>query len=107
LLPEVERIILKRLSVFQGDFTSEAAAAAAADDRLKTPDVWAGLRNLAMKSLIVVDARGDPAVYRLLNTTRLYALEKLTESGELDLVGRRHSEFCVHPKRHHVVKGVA
>jgi predicted ATPase/DNA-binding winged helix-turn-helix (wHTH) protein len=98
LLPEMERIILKRLSVFVGDFTLEAAAAVAADDRLKIKDVWAGFRNLAMKSLIVADTHGDPTFYRLLDTTRLYALEKLTESGELELVSRRHSEFCRVPE---------
>ena len=52
-----------------------------------------GVANLAAKSLVVVEAAGAVTRYRLLETTRAYALEKLTDSGELDQVARRHAEY--------------
>jgi predicted ATPase len=94
LLSEAERTILKRLSIFVSDFTLKAATAVFTDDRMKTLDIWAGFRSLVMKSLIIADTRGDSTFYRLLETTRLYALEKLRQSGEFELVSRRHAELC-------------
>ncbi len=57
------------------------------------PTVVDSVANLAAKSLVVVEAAGAVTRYRLLETTRAYALEKLTESGELDHVARRHAEY--------------
>ena len=51
------------------------------------------LANLVAKSLVMADIGGSLTRYRLLETTRAYALEKLAESGELDAVARRHAEF--------------
>ena len=51
------------------------------------------LANLAAKSLVVVEVVGAIMRYRLLETARAYALEKLSDSGELDEVARRHAEF--------------
>jgi predicted ATPase/DNA-binding winged helix-turn-helix (wHTH) protein len=93
LLPEAEQLILKRLSVFWGDFTMEAAAAVVADHQVTTADVFEGIGNLAMKSLVATDISGEPTFHRLLDTTRLYALERLRESGELERLRRRHAEF--------------
>jgi len=92
-LPEPEQLILQRLSVFVGDFTIEAAIAVAVDARLTLADIFNGVRRLASKSLIAADITGDPTFYRLLATTRLYALEKLAESGEYERLSRRHAEF--------------
>jgi predicted ATPase len=50
--------------------------------------------SLARKSLVAANVLGRKPVYRLLETTRCYALEKLRESGEFDLVARRHAECC-------------
>ena len=93
LLPEPEQVILQRLAVFQGEFTMDAAAAVASDERFATADVFEGVANLAAKSLVVTDISGDIAYHRLLDTTRAYALEKLTKSGELELIARRHAEY--------------
>src|SRR5207253_4979796 len=55
LLSATEQIILRRVAVFQGDFTIEAAAAVATDDRIIAADVFEGVTNLAAKSLISTD----------------------------------------------------
>jgi predicted ATPase/DNA-binding winged helix-turn-helix (wHTH) protein len=93
LLPEAEQLIFRHLSVFVGEFTMEAAVAIATSDRSTAADVLEGLHNLAMKSLLMADISGEPTFYRLLDTTRLYALEKLMESDELEQLKRRHAEF--------------
>ncbi len=60
---------------------------------LGAPDVVDSVANLVAKSLVVVEIAGAVTRYRLLETTRAYALEKLAESGELDRVARRHAEY--------------
>jgi predicted ATPase/DNA-binding winged helix-turn-helix (wHTH) protein len=92
LLPETEQIILRRVAVFQGDFTIDASAAVAIDDRIGTADVLEGIANLAAKSLISTNVNSEITYHRLLDTTRAYALEKLTESGEGESVRRCHVE---------------
>jgi predicted ATPase len=95
LLPENEQIILRRVAVFQGDFTIDAAAAVATNDRIDAADVFEGLANLAAKSLVSTDASSEVTYHRLLDTTRAYGLERLSESGEFDAVRRRQAEhFC-------------
>ena len=91
LLPEVEATVLRHLAVFAGDFSLEASIAVAGDPA--APRVVDDLANLVAKSLIVADLRSGPAQYRLLDTTRLYALEKLRESGEFRQAARRHAEY--------------
>src|SRR6267143_195898 len=91
LLPEEERAVLRRLSVFAGDFPLEAAVAVAADPG--SSGIVDRIANLVSKSLVTADPRGELAQYRLLDTTRLYALEKLRSSGELQQIARRHAEY--------------
>jgi predicted ATPase len=93
LLPEIEQLILRRLSAFRGDFTMAAARAVAADDQTKIADAVEGVANLATKSLVATDIGREPTFHRLLDTTRAYAFEKLGESGELEAVARRHAEY--------------
>ncbi|HEY1432312.1 MAG TPA: winged helix-turn-helix domain-containing protein [Stellaceae bacterium] len=93
LLPELERVVLRRLAVFAGPFSLEAAVAVAASPELAAPDVIEGLLGLVAKSLVVTGGEGAVARYRLLDTTRHYALEKLEESGERDQQARRHAEY--------------
>jgi predicted ATPase/DNA-binding winged helix-turn-helix (wHTH) protein len=93
LLPQNEQLILARLSVFQGDFTMVAATAVAADDQITIADVFEGVANLAMKSLVTTDISGELTFHRLLDTTRAYALEKLAENGEVERVRRLHAEY--------------
>jgi predicted ATPase/DNA-binding winged helix-turn-helix (wHTH) protein len=91
LLSGEERAVLRRLSVFVGDFAFEAAVAVIADTGL--PDIIDHIANLVSKSLVAADPRGEVTQYRLLDTTRLYALQKLKSSGELHQIARRHAEY--------------
>ncbi len=93
LLPEIERTVLHRLAIFAGGFTLEAAGAVAVGRTLDESEVVDGVTNLAAKSLVSVDLDGTTIRYRLPETMRAYALEKLTGSGELDQVARRHAEY--------------
>jgi predicted ATPase/DNA-binding winged helix-turn-helix (wHTH) protein len=93
VLPETEQIIFRRVAVLQGDFTIDAAAAVASDDHIDAADVFEGVANLAAKSLISTDVSSDVTYHRLLDTTRAYALEKLSESGEFERVRALHAEY--------------
>jgi predicted ATPase len=93
LLSEPERVVLRRLSVFAATFVLEAAAAVAADPEIVRSEVVDVLSNLVAKSLVSTESNSRTERYRLLDTTRAYALEKLGQSGELDAVARRHAEF--------------
>jgi predicted ATPase/DNA-binding winged helix-turn-helix (wHTH) protein len=94
LLSEVERVVLRRLSIFAGSFTLEAAVEITASAELASLDVINAVANLVAKSLVIADAGDTIARYRLFETTRAYALEKLTEASELEHIARRHAEYC-------------
>jgi predicted ATPase/DNA-binding CsgD family transcriptional regulator len=87
LLPEPEQRLHRRLAVFRGGFTLEAAGAVCEDG-----DAFALLEALQDKSLVVrVMERQER--FRLLEPIRQYALERLTESGELEAMRGRHLAF--------------
>ncbi len=90
LLPEDEAATLRRLAVFVGEFPLDAALAVAAD--LPRPQLVECIGSLVTKSLVVVDLRDDTPFYHLLETVRLYALEKLRAAGGYDVAARRHAE---------------
>ena len=92
LLSEPERSVLHRLGVFAGDFPLAAAIAVAAE--VPSAGFVDQIGSLVAKSLIAADLRGEVPRYRMLDTTRLYALEKLKGSGELQPIARRHAEYC-------------
>jgi predicted ATPase/DNA-binding winged helix-turn-helix (wHTH) protein len=96
LLVEPERVILRRLAVFAGPFSLEAAAAVAAGQELVAADVIEWLLGLVAKSLVVAEGEGAVARYRLLDTTRAYTLEKLEESGERERLSHHHAEYYRH-----------
>ena len=89
LLTASERVLLHRLAVFAGVFDLEAAGVVAASPELATCEVADVLSNLVSKSLVDRNATG----YRLLETIHAFALEKLVESGELEVLSRRHAEY--------------
>ncbi len=93
LLTEPERVVLRRLAIFAGGFTLQAAGAVVADDEITAMEIVDCVADLVAKSLVMTDASGAVLRYRLLETTRAYALEKLATSGEFQLVARRHTEF--------------
>ena len=93
LVPEPERVVLRRLAIFAGGFTEEAARAVAASAEIAASEVVESLANLVTKSLVSVDVGGVMVVYRPPETIRAYALQKLAESGERDQIARRHGEY--------------
>jgi predicted ATPase/DNA-binding CsgD family transcriptional regulator len=91
LLDEPERIVLRRLGVFVNGFTLEGATAVAGgDDATRVFDV---LTSLIDKSLVLAEAERGALRYRLLESTRVYANEKLAQSGESQSVAERHLRF--------------
>ena len=96
LLSETERVVLRRLSIFADGFALKAATAVAASSEIAASDVIDCVANLVAKSLVVIDTSGAKVRYRLLETTRAYAREKLAESGELEQVARAQAELLRH-----------
>lgn len=91
LLSDTERTVLRRLSAFAGPFSIESASAVAADDDISGATVIQALAGLVSKSLVCARSLAGATHYRLLNTTRAYAFDKLTASGALNAVLRRHA----------------
>jgi predicted ATPase/DNA-binding CsgD family transcriptional regulator len=92
LLTEPERVLFRRLAVFLGGFDLDAAQAVAGGGDVQRYQVLDQLTLLVDKSLVVTDNSGARTRYRLLETVRQYALEKLGESGEADAVRSRHRD---------------
>lgn len=90
LLEQDERMVFRRLGVFTGGFSLDAATDVAGDDRLDRWAVIDQLASLVARSLVAVSA-DDPPRYRLPETMRVYALERLAESGEEAGVRARHA----------------
>jgi len=82
LLTKVEGEIFRRLSVFVGRFSMEAAQIVASHKGIDKESVTEALAGLVAKSLITSTCSGECVRYRLLDTTRCYAQQKLTEAGE-------------------------
>jgi predicted ATPase/DNA-binding winged helix-turn-helix (wHTH) protein len=93
ILPESERAVLRRVGIFAGDFTLEAAAAVVAFGSITTSQAAEGVANLVAKSLIVRRISDGIEQYRLLDTTRAYARERLRDSGETGRFARRLAEY--------------
>jgi predicted ATPase/DNA-binding CsgD family transcriptional regulator len=93
LLSEEEQSLFRRLAVFVGGFTLEAAQAVAADPDV---DIFSGVEALAEQSLIrpFETSAAEPRS-AMLETVREYALERLAASGEEDEVRRRHAAWCL------------
>src|ERR1700730_13014158 len=92
LLPERERVVFRRVSIFANGFGLKSAAAVAASAEIAASDVIDCVANLVAKSLVMVEVHGATMRYRLLETTRAYGREKLAESGELGQVARAHAD---------------
>ncbi|MFZ0716791.1 ATP-binding protein, partial [Mycobacterium sp.] len=92
LLTEPERVLFRRLAAFLGGFDFAAAQTVAGGGDVQRYQVLDQLTLLVDKSLVVADDSGGRTRYRLLETVRQYAAEKLGESGEADAVRARHRD---------------
>lgn len=91
LLPEIERVLFRRLGVFGGHASLEACEGVCAGGPLEGSRVLDALGNLVDKSMVVVDSQGRSATYRLLEPVRSFALARLRESGELEAIAGQHA----------------
>ena len=94
-LSETEQVLWRRLAIFVGNFTLEAALAVAEGGGIDEAEIARALGNLVNKSLIGVWTSSRGPLYRLLDTTRAYTLEKLATSGEQDSIAGRHASFSI------------
>jgi predicted ATPase/class 3 adenylate cyclase len=92
-LGEAERMLLRRVSVFAGGFSLEAAEGACAFGQLAAPDVVDLLGQLIDKSLLTMEPHRDRARYRLLETIRQYGQERLVAAGEVEEQRERHQQY--------------
>jgi predicted ATPase/class 3 adenylate cyclase/DNA-binding CsgD family transcriptional regulator len=92
LLTEPERVLFRRASVFMGGFDLDAAQAVCGDSEVEGYQILDQLTLLIDKSLVVAEDGRFGARYRMLETVRQYALEKLGESGDADAVRDRHRD---------------
>jgi predicted ATPase len=93
LLSEPEQKVFRRLAIFAGGFTLRAAGTVTADEIHGESEIFDLVAALVTKSLVSADARATEPRFRLLETTRAYALAKLAESGDVNMLGRRHAEY--------------
>ena len=93
LLGQKERVLFRRLSVFAGGFTLEAAESICAGEELQRDEVLELLSQLVDKSLVVAQERDGAARYRLLETIRQYGWERLEEAGEAAHVREQHAGY--------------
>lgn len=94
-LTEIERVVLRRVAIFTGNFTLKAALEVAQETGICQSEIMDAVGNLADKSLIVTSNNARETFYRLLDTTRSYALEKLVVSGEHHCIAERHANFSI------------
>lgn len=95
LLDAGERALFRRLAVFAGGWTLDAAEAVCADPELPAAAVLLLLSRLVDKSLVGARDEGEARRYDLLETIRQYARERLEESGEAIALGDRHQRWCL------------
>jgi predicted ATPase/DNA-binding SARP family transcriptional activator len=95
LLEPDEQILLRRLAVFAGSFGLEAAEDICAEDPLQRQEAVALLGRLIDKSLVHVEEGPGDRRYRLLETVRQYAAERLGEAGEREAFERRHRDWYI------------
>ncbi len=93
LLDAAARSLFRRMACFIGPFTFDAARDVAMDPGMPAAEMVALLGELVAKSLVAVEFNGAQARYRLTESTRAYALEKLHNEGEFDAVAARHARY--------------
>jgi predicted ATPase/DNA-binding winged helix-turn-helix (wHTH) protein len=96
LLSDAEKIVFRRISPFVGNFTLEGARYVAAEPSEDNGEIFDAIVGLVEKSLIASQPDRAETQYRLLDTTRAYALGKLEEHGEFDSISLQHAEYVIH-----------
>jgi predicted ATPase/DNA-binding winged helix-turn-helix (wHTH) protein len=91
LLSETEQIVMRRLSIFVGPFSLEAAESVVPGEDVCRADFLESVASLVAKSLLSIKRSGTEPRYRMLDTTRAYGLQKLTASGEKDRIAYLHA----------------
>ena len=100
LLSEAEQTLFRRLAAFMGGFDLDAARAVTSGDDIRPHQVLDQLTLLVDKSLVVADEVRGRTRYRVLETVRQYAQEKLSDSGEAGMVRARHRDhYTARPQR--------
>jgi predicted ATPase/DNA-binding winged helix-turn-helix (wHTH) protein len=95
LLSDAERIVFRRIARFVEHFSLEGARHVAGEQGFGNEEIFDAIAGLVQKSLIATRIdQGEPQ-YRLLDTTRTYALGRLEEHGELDAISLRHAEYVI------------
>lgn len=94
-LLEEARVLFQRLSVFAGGFTLEAAEGICSEAPLTPPTLLDVLTRLVDRSLVNVERQGDDTRFRMLETIREYACEKLDAAGETARLSQRHRDFFI------------
>ncbi|CAD6532900.1 ATP-binding protein [Paraburkholderia sabiae] len=93
LLDATSRMLFRRLGFFAGAFTFDAVCTVATEPDMPVAAVISSLSELATKSLLTVEFCGAIAQYRLTESTRAYAMEKLRDEGELQRIASRHMAY--------------
>jgi len=93
LLTEQEQLLFRRLALFAGGFTLDAAEAVSAGGKIAAADVLDLLSGLVDKSLVLLETEALEARYRMLETMRQFARERLEQAAEAAELGRRHAQF--------------
>src|SRR5260370_8792556 len=89
MLTDDEARLFRRLSIFQGGFTPDGVQAVCADETAS--NLMGLLGGLVQKSMVVADRLDDGSTrFRLLESQHAYALERLREAGEIELMNKRH-----------------
>jgi predicted ATPase len=93
LLSDLERVVLRRLAVFVGYFSLEAALAIIIDATVEQASLIRAMGSLVAKSMITMEPFGATMRYRLLETTRAYALETDADAIEVAGLRKRHADY--------------
>lgn len=95
LCSQAEQVLLRRLSVWAGGFTLDGAEAVSADQTLDQRAVLEPLTGLVDKYLVDTEEHGGEIRFRMLETIRQYAAERLDQAGEVGAVRVRHLAWCL------------